>query len=396
MIAKRTPQTERRTRCAILQFAICIGQFAILSALAAAEPTLDPSLPYQATRSNPVTYDVDYSIIVTAPAKTKILKVWLPLPQSDAGQTVETASILSYPQEVDPQIGQEEVFGNQFAYFEFHEPQGALSIRHRFKLRTWELRWNLDANKVASIEKWPQSFDVYRRGESQAVVVDDRFHKLLETIVPNRGAPLAELSSIMLWVGDNFTYDHHDASLKADSTHGLAKMRGHCSDYHGFCAAMGRALGYPTRVTYGMNTFPKNSPSHCKLEAYLPPYGWVSFDVSETQKLMAAIKKNGQLDEGRKAGLLAAATARLTSGFRDNTWYCVTRGTDYDLVPKASRKVPVVRTAYIEADGVPLPDPDPADPDEREFAWMTIHDCRADKEVAYPFADYGSLTPTKP
>ena len=29
-------------------------------------------------------------------------------------------------------------------------------------------------------------------------------------------------------------------------------------------------------MTYGINPFPKNSPSHCKLEAYLPPYGWVS------------------------------------------------------------------------------------------------------------------------
>ena len=45
---------------------------------------------------------------------------------------------------------------------------------------------------------------------------------------------------------------------------------------------MGRALGYPTRMTYGINPFPKNSPSHCKMEAFLPPYGWVAFDVSDT------------------------------------------------------------------------------------------------------------------
>jgi ATP-dependent helicase HrpA len=34
---------------------------------------------------------------------------------------------------------------------------------------------------------------------------------------------------------------------------------------------MGRTLGFPTRVTYGIALFPKNSPSHCKLEALLPP-----------------------------------------------------------------------------------------------------------------------------
>src|SRR4030095_13204516 len=143
------------------------------------------------------------------------------------------------------------------------------------------------ADRIAEVESWPAAFDIYRRSESQAVVVDDRFHALLKQIVPQRSNPLADLSSVMLWVGDNFAYDHHDASLKADSTHGLDKRRGHCSDYHGFCAAMGRALGHPTRVTYGLNTFAKNSPSHCKLEAYLPPYGWVSFDVGEKPELNA-------------------------------------------------------------------------------------------------------------
>ncbi len=65
------------------------------------------------------------------------------------------------------------------------------------------------------------------------------------------------------------------------------------------------------------------------------------------------------------------------SGFRDNTWFLQTKGTDYDLVPKASKRVPVVRTAWIEADGVPLPEPDPADKSATAFSWMTVHDYRA-------------------
>ena len=401
IIAKCKSQSDRRA--CILHFAFCIGHFAFLSVLLladysavnlnAAEPTLDPALPYQAEKSRPVVHEVDYAIVVTPPYHTKVLKVWLPLPQSDAGQQVSSRSLASSPLTVEPQIDSEPVFGNKFAYFEFHEPQGAQIIQHKYSVKTWELRWKLEADKIAVVEKWPPPFDVYRRGESQAVVVDDRFEPLLKQIVPNRGNPLADLSSIMLWVGDNFTYDHHDASLKADSRHGLEKRRGHCSDFHGFCAAMGRALGHPTRVTYGLNTFPKNSPSHCKLEAYLPPYGWVSFDVAETQKLVTSIKKDGSLDEAKRKELMAAATKRLTSGFRDNTWFCVTRGTDYDLAPKASRKVPVVRTAYIEADGVPLPDPDPADPAAREFAWMTVMKVKSDRKVIYPFDDCRSLIP---
>jgi transglutaminase-like putative cysteine protease len=168
--------------------------------------------------------------------------------------------------------------------------------------------------------------------------------------------------------------------------HALDTHTGHCSDYHGLCSAFGRALGMPTRVTYGINAFPKNSPSHCKLEAYLPPYGWVSFDVSETQKLMQAIDKDVSLSASARAEKKAAAFARMKGGFRDNTWFLQTRGTGYQLAPPAAKKVNVVRTIYAEADGVALPEPDPADASKREFSWMTAHKFKADREVKYPFA----------
>src|SRR5204863_5207618 len=141
----------------------------------------------------------------------------------------------------------------------------------------------------------------------------------------------------------------------------------------------------------GINPFPKNSPSHCKLEAFLPPYGWVSFDVSETQRLIDAIRHDESLAAERRQQLAEQASRRLLSGFRDNTWYLQTRGTDYDLAPPAAKKVAVVRTIYAEADGVALPEPDPANPNHREFSWMSVHHYSADRQVNYPFKDWRSL-----
>jgi len=358
-----------------------------------ASANLDPTQPYRADKVNPVSYAADCSVIVTPPYKAMVLKVWIPIPPSSGAQVIKASEFSTFPLAVKPVIGSEKTYGNQFAYFEFKEPQGAQIIRHKFQIQTYELRWKIEPEQVKSIEKWPASFDSYRRSESQAVVLDDRFQKLITQVVPNRKNPLLDLSLVMTWVGDNFTYDHHDASLAADAVKAFDTHRGHCSDYHGFCAAMGRALGYPTRVTYGINTFPKNSPSHCKLEAFLPPYGWVSFDVSETQRLIATIKKDGKLSDKEKADLIAAASQRLTSGFRDNTWFLQTVGTDYDLEPPAKKRVPVVRTAYVEADGVALPDPDPADPLKREFAWMTAYEFKTETKVVNPFANYDTLKP---
>jgi len=295
---------------------------------------------------------------------------------------------------VKPALHTERVFGNTFAYFEFDNPQGAQIITHTFRATVWELRWDVDPAKVTRVEKWPGAFDLYRRGESQ-VVVDDTFTKLAKDIAGKKPNPAAELREIFDWVQDNLTYDHTNTSLVASSQHALTKKRGDCSDYHGLCSSLGRALGVPTRITYGLHLFPKNLPCHCKLEAFLPPYGWVSFDVSETQRLIKAIETSPDLKADEKAALVKDAAERLRRGFRDNTWLLHSKGTDYELAPKASQKVPLVATIYAEADGKPLPLPDPADATKREFSWMTAHKYTPDRVVPYPFRDWKTLAPKK-
>lgn len=353
-----------------------------------AEP--DPDQPYSAARSDPVTYDVDFRVIVTAPQNTKKLRVWVPVPRSDGGQDVKPGTFTTFPTDVKPTTHTEAVFGNTFAYFEFDNPQGAQIISHSFKATAWEQRWNVDPAKVTRVARWPASFDPYRRSESQ-VLVNDTFKKLAGTIAGGKSNPAAELNEILAWAHENLTYDHTNTSLVASATHALEKKRGDCSDYHGLCASLGRALGVPTRVAYGLHLFPKNLPAHCKLEAFLPPYGWVSFDVSETQRLVKLIAANPELKLEEKSALARAAAERLRGGFRDNTWLLHSKGTDYDLAPKASQKVPLVATIYAEADGKPLPLPDPADPTKREFAWMTAHKYAPDRAVSYPFREWKAL-----
>lgn len=360
------------------------------TSLAEDRVSLNPDLPYQGKNSSPVTYQVDFSAVITPPYKCKILKVWMPIPPSDNIQEVTGSKLSSFPMKVEPKIGTEKTYGNRFAYFEFHKPEGAQVVRHQFMIKTHEVRWNVDLSKVATVRTWPATFAPYLRSE-KLLPIDERFQKVAQSIVPQKTNPGEDLGKVMAWVNGTLTYSHKVCSLQGNAIHALEKKTGHCSDYHGLCAALGRNLGYPTRIAYGINPTPKNSPSHCKLEAFLPPHGWVCFDVSDTQTLMEQIQKDDTLDEARRATLIDAAKKRLLSGFRDNTWFLQTRGSGYDLEPPAREKVAVVRTIYAEADGVVYPEPDPANPDERTFSWMTVHHYVADRPVTNPFKDWRSL-----
>ena len=107
--------------------------------------------------------------------------------------------------------------------------------------------------------------------------------------------------------------------------------------------------------------------------------------------MIEAIEKDKTLDQAKKGDLIRRAEERLQKGFRDNTWLQQTRGTDYELVPPAAKRVPIVRTIYAEADGVALPEPDPANPQQREFGWMTVHHYVPSRKVEYPFKGWKSL-----
>jgi transglutaminase-like putative cysteine protease len=365
----------------------------LLASLAlAVDPTakLDPTQPYTAEATDPVTYLVDFRAVVTAPQNTRKLAVWVPVPPSDNAQRVSESKWASFPTDVKPALHTEAVFGNTFAYFEFENPQGGQIITHTFTAKVSELRWNVDALKVEPVAEWPKKFAPFRRGEA-LIKVDDTFRKLAAEIAAGKSRAGEQLFAVTDWAQQNLTYDHSNTSLVASSEHALTKRRGDCSDYHGLCSSFGRSLGVPTRVTYGLHLFPKNLPCHCKLEAYLPPYGWVSFDVSETQRLVKRIADAKGLTADEKARLTKAAGERFRRGFRDNTWLLMTKGTDYELAPKASGRVPLIGTIYAEADGKPLPTPDPADPTKREFGWMTAHKYTADKPTVYPFKDEQTL-----
>lgn len=342
-----------------------------------AGPRIGPVQP--AERTNPVTYDISAQIVFTPPVGTKVAHVWLVKPPDDPGQEV-----LSFETEPQPTLeAPDPIYGNHLLYFRLDNPEGAQVIRYRLKIRVYELRWNLDPHKVAvHIEPvMPE----WLRSESRVVADDPRVRAVAMKAVGETTDTFERVRRLLQFVMDTMDYSHGECSLQASTLHALTKRIGHCSDYHGFATGLLRSIGIPARVTYGINPFKRRSPSHCKLEVFLPPYGWVPFDLSETDKLLDQIAKS-DLPAEVKAQRREAVLRWLFSGFRDNTWYRVTIGTDFPVVPSVAPNPPVIRTAYIVCDDKVLPDPDPANPNRMEFAWQVVWDAKADRAVEFPWA----------
>jgi transglutaminase-like putative cysteine protease len=350
-----------------------------LAAVGAAEPTpssatgLSPAQPPGARQSLATTYDVDFRVAVIAPANTKKLRVWLPLPTSNTCQQVFDRKLETFPRPQAPSIAIEPVFGNTFAYFEFDSPDGAQLITHRFKAQTHQLNWDVDYPSVTQPESWPESFEPFQRPDPRLVEEEQLNQVLAEINAATENVASDRLIGAIEWVDQHLVYDHQVASLSADPMHALVHRRGHCSDYHGLCSTLARNIGFPSCVLYGLQMFDKGSPSHCKLEVFLPPYGWVRYDLSETQKLAIQVAADESLTQGERDARVAKIKARTMRGFQENTWLQVTRGVNYDLVPAAANPIHVVRTIYAEADGKPLPEPDPSNAEGNQGSWMTIH-----------------------
>lgn len=308
---------------------------------------------FASTKTPIAKFKVDFRVAIMAPAKTRKLRVWVPLPPTNKTQVVRESNFRTFPREHQPRLTREPTFGNEFAYFEINAPDGALEIQHTFIAEIAQSDWGVDYSKVVNAGSWPQAFEVFQTPDARSERATD-YKKIVGQIQSESDQNSQQFMKAIEWVDKHLTYDSANASLTADPAHGLIHRRGHCSDYHGLCGTFAREIGYPSRVLYGLQMFDKGSPSHCKLEVCIPPFGWVTYDLSETQKLALKISKDEKMLPAQRKDLVEFVRQRTLKGFRENTWLLVTRGENYPLAPPASKPVSIVRTIYAEADGVPL------------------------------------------
>lgn len=238
----------------------------------------------------------EFTYVVKIPALSadaKTSRIWIPLPQSDAYQSIHDLKVESpfvYTTRRDSE------YHNEYAYLEI--PAGKISgpgeVPVTFQASRKEHFVPLGAN--------PNSPDsgtgtVIRSEELTRFLQPDR-RVPLQGVIGELSAeqtqgvqdPVAKARVIYDYVIATMRYDKSGTGWgNGDAIWACTAKRGNCTDFHSLFIGMMRAAGIPARFEIG---FPLPADQHagaipgyhCWAEFYVERYGWIPVDASEAWK----------------------------------------------------------------------------------------------------------------
>ena len=228
--------------------------------------------------------------IPAAPPSGKLLKIWIPLPQSDSYQeigSVKVESSLPYAKRRDSE------YGNQYLYFEVPAGQEIASgeVRLAFQVSRREHRVSFDGNTPGALRLGsdPPSLQRFLKPD-QRVPLQGVIADLSAEQTRGIQEPLAKARAIYDYVLANMRYDKSGTGWgNGDAVWACTSKRGNCTDFHSLFIGMMRSAGIPARFEIG---FPLPAEKHegdipgyhCWAEFYLERYGWIPVDASEAWK----------------------------------------------------------------------------------------------------------------
>ena len=218
------------------------------------------------------------------PAGAKKLRVWLPVPQDSAVQSIRD---LSFSREM--KIGTETKYGNKIAYAEIDSPGAAVDITMKFVCTRKEIKCDLE--KLAGDGSDPAgAYPVYKAADA-LVLVDDEMRKLSGEVTKGRKDSLDKARAIYDYVLEKMTYDKNHSGWGTGSTkHACEVGKGNCTDFHALfnslCRAQGIASGFEIGLylPYEKGKDEKLGGYHCWAFFRVPGKSWVPVDCSEADR----------------------------------------------------------------------------------------------------------------
>src|SRR5258708_19007934 len=223
------------------------------------------------------------------PAEAKTSRIWIPLPQSDAYQTISELKIESpFPYATH----RDSEYGNEYAYLEVPAAKvaGPAEVRVTFQVTRQEHRVALGARPMAA-NAGTGAGDLRRFLQpDRRVPLAGIIRELSAQETRGMQDPLAKARAIYDYVIATMRYDKSlTAWGNGDAIWACTAKRGNCTDFHSLFIGMMRAAGIPARFEIG---FPLPTDQHagtiagyhCWAEFYVERYGWIPVDASEAWK----------------------------------------------------------------------------------------------------------------
>jgi len=212
----------------------------------------------------------------TLPTLSGNARIWLPMPQSDAFQTVKLKSIDS---PASHRILEEREHGNKVLFMELGPEHSGKTIEMRFQVVRLEKAAYTEPDTNAS---------KYLKAE-RLVPADARFRTVADKIVAGKESALVRARAIYDNVIDHMRYIKcGDGWGKGDAVYACNSLYGNCTDYHAYFIALARAAGIPARFAIGAALPSERNEGgvdgyHCWAEFFAEGKWW-PVDISEGDK----------------------------------------------------------------------------------------------------------------
>ncbi len=287
----------------------------------------DPESPWTLTTERKFSFS--YEAGVTPPAGAKKVRLWFPVPQTDAFQTIERLEIRG---SVPHTVGKDPVYGNSFAYL---EAAGPITATMTFVATRRE---NAGGPKGA-LSKDEEA--VFLKGDALAPLDNPDMLAMREKAIGKTAGATDAARKAYDHVLAHMAYDKSGTGWgRGDLVHACGVGKGNCTDYHALFIGMLRASRIPARFEIGFSLPVERGEGevkgyHCWALFHDPARGWVPVDASEADKDLSL--------------------AEFYFGRHSTNRVKFTTGRDLALVPRQDGPpLNYLVHPYAEADGKPV------------------------------------------
>ena len=213
------------------------------------------------------------------PVGTKVLDLWLPVPQTDRNQTIHRITI-DAPNRVT--IGRESRFGNQSVNVRVDQPTAPVTVTLIVEATRWE---NIGNEEVLSNDARAE----YLKPEP-LVPLDGPVRSLALEAIRGQDTDAEKAKAIYEKVVDLMTYDKSGTGWgRGDAIFACDAKRGNCTDFHALVIGMARSVNIPARFAIGLPLPHERGTGdipgyHYWAELYVRGCGSVPVDASEAGK----------------------------------------------------------------------------------------------------------------